>query len=919
MATPDDAAFERDFGGYKPAATSVPVRTIRPIIGGETPEAAAARRADEERKQSGEQRDVTAAQLAQEAADRAARGETRDIASKEFSQIGSLRTEFLGIPEVKEFRQVQNATRQIIDLTSKGTPIGNIGSVFSLMKILDPGSTVREGEAASVQNAAGVPDRFRNAYNQLLSGEGLSQSQRNDMADVARSIYNQRLTGYNALAETYRGLMIEQRADPDKQGITLATPYEIKAATGGAGPAVAATQPGVPQIEVAKGTSFSTEADFKRQKDSAEAWAATQGMPFDQALAQFNAAMQAKGYGPAGKETIDVLQWYETNKPNDRGAAQWELPSTGVREGGAPGRLEAVGSALVTGYTGGLAEEAVNLFSPEAAAKLEAAKQYGREEYPGTTLAGEIVGGLVSPINKIIPGAPAAAPMKEAVIQTAKQGALYGGVSGFGEAAPDAGIVERIPGAVFGATIGGGAGAAGARYVTPAVTSVVENYVAPAVSKLISPAAVQAIPAAEQAGIPVLTSDVIKPRTWFGRWAQETMEKVPILGTGGARAVQREAREAAITKLYDDVRAGTAEIDDITKDFLRVRGNQIGNLVQQKQEVFGNLTGNNIDANAAIAAIDKGIARYQNTAGYETLIDNLMRWRSNLVKGDINVIEDTRKLIGDAGFDQTLAPVKSALNSVVNDLYPALNQDMGAAIQKFGKAGDFSKWKAANEALSDFATNLENSTVKRVLAKGTASPEEAASLLFSKKPSEVRALFGSLSEEGKKNARALIVQRMVEKAGGLDELSPAKFTRQLKDSARTIGVAFDAPEAARLTGLLRALQFTRRADQAAVTTPTGQALIPLFAGSAAGGYFAPGATGAAGAVLSTIMAGARIYETKAVKNLLVALSRTAPGSRAEQNVLGSLARAMSQEAGREGGEAGRTVQEEMAPPKAPVQ
>lgn len=908
MATQtNDEAFLQKYGNYKPAPANVPVTTIKPIIGGETPEAAAARRAEEERRAAAEER--------------AKRGEARDVESTAFDQISKIRTEFLGIPEVKEFRGVTNSTRQIIGLAKgEGTAMGDLGLIFSYMKTLDPGSVVREGEQASAQNAAGVPERIRNYYNQLIAGQRLSPEQRADMANTAISIYNTRKIGYDDLANTYRGLMGNLGANPDEQGITLAPALEFGAKPGEQPPAPgAATQPGSPQIEVAKGASFSTEQDFKRRQDSAEAWAATQGLPFDQALTQFNAAMQAKGYGPAGKETIDVLQWYEQNKPGDRGAVVWELPSTGVREEGAPGRAAALGSALLTGYTGGLAEEAVNLFSPEAAAKLEAAKQYAREEYPGTSLAGEVIGGIMSPINKIIPGAPAAAPMKEAVIQTAKQGALYGGVSGFGEAAPDAGIVERIPGAVVGTVLGGGSGAAGARYVTPAVTSAVEKYVAPVVSKLISPAAAQAIPAAEQAGIPVLTSDVIKPRTWFGRWAQETMEKVPGIGTGGARAAQREAREAAITKLHDDVRAGTAEIDDITKDFLKVRGDQIGNLVQQKQEVFGNLAGNNIDATAAIAAIDKGIARYQNTAGYETLIDNLMKWRSNLVKGDINIIEDTRKLIGDAGFDQTLAPVKSALNSVVNDLYPALNKDMGAAIQKFGKAGDFSKWKAANEALSDFATDLENSTVKRVLAKGTASPEEAASLLFSKKPSEVRALFGSLSEEGKKNARALIVQRMVEKAGGLDELSPAKFTRQLKDAGRTIGVVFDKAEADRLTGLLRALQFTRRADQAAVTTPTGQALIPLFAGGAAGGYFAPGAAGAAGAVLSTIMAGARIYETKAVKNLLVALSRTAPGSKAEQNVLGSLARAMSQETGREGGEAERAAQEEMAPPKAPIQ
>ena len=235
--------------------------------------------------------------------------------------------------------------------------------------------------------------------------------------------------------------------------------------------------------------------------------------------------------------------------------------------------------------------------------------------------------------------------------------------------------------------------------------------------------------------------------------------------------------------------------------------------------------------------------------------------------------------------------------------------------------GDFSKWRSANEQLSDFATDLETSTIRRVLTKGEATPEEARALLFSRNRSDVQKLFNSLSEDGKRNARGLIIQDMVEKAGGIENLSPARFTRELKNSGKKIGVAFEPADADRLTGLLRALQFTRRADQAGVTTPNGQALIPLLAGGlgGAGAYFVPGATGAAGALLTTSIAGARAYESKAVKNILVALSRTAPGSKAEQNVLGSLARVLSQQAGQEGGEAGQAVAESMAPPKAPVQ
>lgn len=155
---------------------------------------------------------------------------------------------------------------------------------------------------------------------------------------------------------------------------------------------------------------------------------------------------------------------------------------------------------------------------------------------------------------------------------------------------------------------------------------------------------------------------------------------------------------------------------------------------------------------------------------------------------------------------------------------------------------------------------------------------------------------------------------MVEKSGGIDQLSSAKFTTQLKQSAKKIGIAFEPTEVARLDGLLRALQFTRRADQAAVTTMSGQQLLP-YAVTGAATYMEP----ATGLAMSAIMAGARVFETKAAKNLLIALSRTAPGSKAEQNVLGSLTRIVSQQSGRKGAEGGQAITESMAPPEAPTQ
>lgn len=663
-----------------------------------------------------------------------------------------------------------------------------------------------------------------------------------------------------------------------------------------------------PQIKVAEGAQFATDEDFRKRAENAEAWAATEGLPFDQALIQFNKTLAAKGYGEAGPETIDVLRFYEDKKAK-RNEVQWQLPTTGVRESGAPGPLSAIGSGILTGASAGLGEELVQQFSPETASKFEAAKQFGRQEYPGITLGSEILGGITSPLNLVGPGGTIA---REAV-----RGALYGGAMGSGEAAPDAGFSERIIPGIVGGVTGGVAGGVGQKYITPAVTSAVERYVAPTVSRMITPSAAQAIPAAEAAGIPLLTTDIVKPTTWWGNWTQQTLEKIPVIGTGGQRAAQREAREAAITKLYDDFQGGTTEIDDVTKDFLKVRGEQIGKNVRKKEEVFAKVAGKPVVVDDTLKVLDDAINQYGPLQSYSALTGKLQQFRTDLLSNDIGKIELTRKAIGDAFNDDSLKPVSTELQKVVNDLYPALNKDIGRHIQRFGEAGDFAKWKSANEDLADFATDLSTSTVRRVLRNGNASPSEARLLLFSKNKSDVEKLYSGLSEEGKKNARAVLVQEFVEKAGGIDEISPAKFLTQLKNAKKTIGVAFEPEEAQRLTGLMRALQFTRRADQAAVSLPTGQALIPFAAGGL-GAYFSPVA-GAASATIGAIVAGARAYESKAAKNLLITLSRTAPGSKAEQNVLASLSRITARQAGQEGGETAQEVQESMAPPEVPIQ
>lgn len=120
----------------------------------------------------------------------------------------SLRKEFNNLPEIKQYKTIVQFSNRLKG--AGNTPAGDLTTIFSYMKMLDPESVVREGEQASAQNTAGVPDRVRNLYNKVVSGARLNYVQRKQFRDEAdrilkdsSSIYNQRATEYKGYANDY--------------------------------------------------------------------------------------------------------------------------------------------------------------------------------------------------------------------------------------------------------------------------------------------------------------------------------------------------------------------------------------------------------------------------------------------------------------------------------------------------------------------------------------------------------------------------------------------------------------------------------------------------------------------------------------------------------------------------------------------
>lgn len=125
----------------------------------------------------------------------------------------------------KTFQAVKSNYDRIEVSVKDPSPAGDLSLVFAYMKMLDPASTVREGEQAQATNAAGVPDRIRAMYNKLMLGESLAESQRADFLDRGRKLFEKEMSNQIKLENQFRGLARKSDIDPENVVIDFIGEY----------------------------------------------------------------------------------------------------------------------------------------------------------------------------------------------------------------------------------------------------------------------------------------------------------------------------------------------------------------------------------------------------------------------------------------------------------------------------------------------------------------------------------------------------------------------------------------------------------------------------------------------------------------------------------------------------------------------
>jgi hypothetical protein len=415
---------------------------------------------------------------------------------------------------------------------------------------------------------------------------------------------------------------------------------------------------------------------------------------------------------------------------------------------------------------------------------------------------------------------------------------------------------------------------------------------------------------ANRAGVPLMTSDVIPPKTFVGRNVQSLSEKIPVIGTGPVRATQQTQRVTAIKDLFrrfgaDDAAAAS---DDVMRDLVTKRADNFVRWENMKDQALETVASTSPDARVTmprtVKKIDEAIEslRSLNNAAVKPGIDKLIDAKVSFENQTARNVLRNKQILGDVFKSEDLSAVKKIINKELEDTYEAVRLDLTDFIGTAGSSQAKNKWMIANAEETKLFRELDLDIMKNTLEKGGyrpslgesmepavgTRPEVVKNMLFNKDRSVIQALNRNLTARGRASARTAVMQEVAKKVG--EDASPEKFVseiKRLKNSGDPVGVFFSGDDLQAVEGLGRVLKATQRASQAALNPPTGvQAVVPLgvMGGAGLASYFGGGPEGFIGAMGTVGGAGlaARVYESAPVRNILTQIPKVKPGSAEEQ-------------------------------------
>ena len=124
---------------------------------------------------------------------------------KGFTNEFKIKDAFSAEPIYKEYQGMKSAFSQIQESLKKANPIGDVAAATKIMKLLDPGSVVRESELGIAMAATGKMDRLTNYVDMWKKGTLLTPTQRNEFNALATELFSASSKAYNDKRNEYAG------------------------------------------------------------------------------------------------------------------------------------------------------------------------------------------------------------------------------------------------------------------------------------------------------------------------------------------------------------------------------------------------------------------------------------------------------------------------------------------------------------------------------------------------------------------------------------------------------------------------------------------------------------------------------------------------------------------------------------------
>jgi len=136
----------------------------------------------------------------------------RLVRGQQFSNENTLRDEYTA--QTANFRVITDAYKKI--MTTADTGAGDMSLLYQYVKLLDPGSVVRESEFATAAASGSFGDQIQGAVQRLATGKRLTPELTTQFRNEAKNIFDQQQSSANQTAEQYRRLAIDYGLDPTR-------------------------------------------------------------------------------------------------------------------------------------------------------------------------------------------------------------------------------------------------------------------------------------------------------------------------------------------------------------------------------------------------------------------------------------------------------------------------------------------------------------------------------------------------------------------------------------------------------------------------------------------------------------------------------------------------------------------------------